>query len=162
MMRHMPAPQDKRSKFEPRINNRRAFHDFHIDSKLECGISLVGTEVKSIRQGKAHLQDAFARVDEGQLTIYQLHIDPYDKASQFNHEPARERKLLAHKREIKRLADATSVKGVTLIPLSMYFKDGRVKVELAVAHGKQMHDKRQSIREKEQQRELRREMTKRM
>jgi SsrA-binding protein len=158
----MAGQQDKRDKFEPRISNRRAFHDYHIEAKLECGVALVGTEVKSIRLGRVQLQDAFARVEGGELVLHQCHIDPYDKASQFNHEPMRERKLLVHKREIKRLEGETSVKGVTLVPLSMYFKNGRVKVELGVARGKQMHDKRQAIREKEQAREVRREMSKRV
>jgi SsrA-binding protein len=158
----MPGQQDKRAKFEPRINNRKAFHDYHIDAKLECGIVLVGTEVKSIRQGRVQLHDSFARVDNGELILYQCHIDPYDKASQFNHDPIRERKLLVHKREIKRLESATSVKGTTLIPLAMYFKNGRVKVELGVAKGKHAHDKRESIRRKEQEREVRREMSRRM
>ena len=157
----MPAPQDKRAKFEPRIHNRRASHDYHIEAKLECGIALVGTEVKSIRLGRVQLQDAFARVENGELVLHQCHIDPYDKASHFNHLPTRERKLLVHKREIKRLEGETSIKGVTLVPLAMYFKNGRVKLELGVARGKQQHDKRHAIREKEQAREVRREMSKR-
>lgn len=156
------ASKDKRSAFEPRINNRRAFHEFFIEAKLECGIALVGSEVKSIRNGRAQLQEAFARVDGGQLILYGCHIDPYDKASLNNHLPLRERKLLVHRREIKRLETATQQKGTTLIPLAMYFKNGKVKVELGIAHGRQHHDKRRAIREKEEARDLRRQMSRRM
>ena len=140
----------------PRITNRRALHEYFIEAKLECGLVLLGTEVKVLRDGKAQLQDAFARVEGNELWLYGLHIDPYMKASpQFNHVPVRQRKLLAHKREIKRLANETSEKGTTLIPLSIYFKDGRAKVEIGVARGKQAHDKRQSIKQKEMDRDLR-------
>jgi len=156
------ASKDKRSAYEPRINNRRAFHEFFIEAKLECGIVLVGSEVKSVRMGRAQLQEAFARVDGGELILYGCHIDPYDKASLNNHLPLRERKLLVHRREIKRLESATQRKGTTLIPLAMYFKNGMVKVELGIAHGKQHHDKRRAIREKEEARDLRRQMSKRM
>jgi SsrA-binding protein len=156
------AAKEKRSDFEPRINNRRAFHEFFIEAKLECGIVLVGSEVKSVRMGRAQLQEAFARVDGGELILYGCHIDPYDKASINNHLPLRERKLLVHRREIKRLESATQQKGTTLIPLAMYFKHGMVKVELGIAHGRQHHDKRQAIREKEQARDVRRQMSRRM
>lgn len=154
------AGSHKRSNFEPRINNRGAQHDFFITHKLECGISLLGSEVKSIRMGRAHLNEAFARVENGQLTLYNAHIDPYDEASHFNHLPTRDRKLLAHRREIHRLETETSLKGITLIPLAMYFKDGKVKVEIGVAKGKREHDKRETIRRKEQDREIRRAMSK--
>jgi SsrA-binding protein len=154
--------KDNRANFEPRITNRRAFHEFFIEAKLECGIVLVGSEVKSIRQGKAQLQESFARVENGLLIMHGCHIDPYDQASIYNHEPKRDRKLLVHKREIRRLEAETQQKGVTLIPLSMYFKNGIVKVELGVAKGKQQHDKRDAIRKKEQDRELRREMSRRL
>jgi SsrA-binding protein len=153
------AAADKRSNFEPRIANRKAFHDYFIESKLECGIVLVGSEVKAIRQGKAQINDAFARVEGGALILHGCHIDPYNEASYLNHLPKRERILLVHKKELKRLEGETSVKGTTLIPLSMYFKNGMVKVELGVAKGKQQHDKRHAIREKEQKRELRRVMS---
>lgn len=147
---------EKRSNFAPSIHNRKAFHDYHIEAKLECGIVLVGSEVKALRQGKASLQEAFARVDGGELMLYGLHIDPYDEASYLNHLPTRERKLLAHRREIKRLEQETAIKGVTLIPLAIYFKEGKVKVEIGVARGKQLHDKRETIKRKDQERELRR------
>ena len=156
----MPS-HDKRANYAPRISNRKALHEFHIEGKLECGIVLVGSEVKSLRLGKANLQEAFARVDGNELVLYEAHIDPYDQASHYNHLPNRERRLLAHKREIKKLANATAEKGTTLIPLAMYFKDGKVKVEIAVARGKQAHDKRASIREKEMAKDVRRQMTKR-
>lgn len=142
----------------PRINNRRALHDYHIDAKLECGMALKGTEVKSLRQGLAQLHEAFARIEDGELWLYGLHIDPYKQAAMvFNHEPARSRKLLVHRREIKRLMDATREKGTTLIPLAIYFNEkGVAKLELAVGRGKQQHDKRASIKKKEQDRDLRR------
>ena len=146
----------------PRISNRRALHQYFIAAKLECGIVLVGSEVKSLRQGKAQLQDAFARVEKGELLLHNAHIDPYDKAgAAANHEPKRSRRLLAHRREIHRLEGEMAQKGTTLIPLAMYFKNGMVKVELGIAHGKQHHDKRRAIREKEEARDLRRQMTKR-
>jgi SsrA-binding protein len=145
----------------PRIANRRALHEFFIEAKLECGIALLGSEVKSLRAGKGQLQEAFARIENGQLILHGAHIDPYAPATKFNHDPLRERRLLAHRREIKKLEQATTVKGTTLIPLAMYFKDGRVKVEIGVARGKQQHDKRDAIRKKEQDRELRRVMSRR-
>ena len=127
----------------PRINNRRALHDYHIEAKLECGIALQGTEVKALRLGHASFTRRLRRVENGELWLYGLHIDPYRQAAaMYNHQPERSRKLLAHRREIKKLADATKEKGMTLVPLSIYFKDGRAKLELAVAHGKQSHDKR--------------------
>ena len=145
----------------PRINNRRALHDYHIDAKLECGIALKGTEVKSLRLGQAQLHEAFARVEDGELWLYGLHIDPYKQAAMmYNHEPARSRKLLAHRREIKRLVDATREKGTTLIPLAIYFNtDGIAKLELAVGRGKRSHDKRASIKKKEMDRDMHRMTT---
>src|SRR5579862_9790425 len=141
----------------PRIANRKALHDYFISAKLECGIVLVGSEVKSLRAGKAQLQDAWASVEHGQLILHGAHIDPYEKAALvYNHEPKRDRKLLAHKREIKRLASEMEERATTLIPLAIYFKEGRVKVEIGVARGKQQHDKRDSIRKKEMDRDVRR------
>jgi SsrA-binding protein len=149
-----------KANLSPRIENRKAWHDYHIDAKLECGMALQGTEVKSLREGKGMINDAFARVERGQLILYDAHIDPYTKAAiVYNHEPKRPRRLLAHKREIKKLDDATQIKGTTLIPLAIYFKDGRAKVEIGVARGKQHHDKRDAIRKKEQDREIRRAMS---
>lgn len=145
----------------PRITNRRAMHEYFIVAKLECGLALMGSEVKSLRQGHAQLQESFARVERGELILHGCHIDPYDKAGKYNHEPLRERKLLAHRREIERLEEATKERGTTLIPLAIYFKDGRAKLELGVARGKQQHDKRDAIRKREMDRDVRRAMTRR-
>jgi SsrA-binding protein len=155
------AGPEKRANYEPRIGNKRALHDYHILAKLECGMVLEGTEVKSLRNGRAHLHEAFARVEGGELILHGCHIEPYDQASLYNHLPTRDRKLLVHRREIKRLAAETEQRGVTLIPLAIYFKDGMAKIEIGVAKGKQEHDKRETIRRKEQDRELRRIMSKR-
>ena len=148
-----------KANMSPRINNRRALHEYTISAKLECGIALLGSEVKSLRAGKAQLQDAFARVEEGQLVLHQAHIDPYEHGGPYSHEPVRDRRLLAHKREIKKLAEATKDHGTTLIPLAIYFKEGRAKVEIGVAHGRQHHDKRQAIKKREMDRELRKAMS---
>jgi SsrA-binding protein len=150
-----------KANMSPRIANRRALHEFFIESKLECGIALMGSEVKSLRDGKGQLQESFARIENGQLILHGCHIDPYAPATKFNHDPLRQRKLLVHKREIRKLEQALKTKGTTLIPLALYFKDGRVKVEIGVGRGKQQHDKRDSIRKKEQDRELRRVMSRR-
>jgi SsrA-binding protein len=142
----------------PRINNRRALHDYFIDAKIECGVALVGSEVKSLRAGKAQLQDAFAKIIHGELFLVGAHIDPYEKAAlTYNHEPRRDRKLLVHKRELKKLAAATEDQSrSTLIPLAIYVVNGRAKVEIGVARGKQQHDKRASIKKREMDAELRR------
>jgi SsrA-binding protein len=150
-----------KANMSPRIANRRALHEFFIESKLECGIALMGSEVKSLRAGKGQLQESYARIEKGQLILHGCHIDPYAPATKFNHDPLRERRLLAHKREIRKLEQALKTKGTTLIPLALYFKDGRVKVEIGVGRGKQQHDKRDTIRKKEQDRELRRIMSRR-
>jgi SsrA-binding protein len=142
----------------PRITNRRALHDYFITHKIECGMVLVGSEVKSLRAGLAQLHESFARIENGNLILHNCHIDPYARAAiVYNHDPRRERKLLVHKRELKKLANETDVKGTTLIPLSIYFKDGRAKLELGVAKGKQHFDKRATIKKKEMDRELRRQ-----
>jgi SsrA-binding protein len=140
-----------------RITNRRALHDYFITHKIECGMVLVGSEVKSLRSGHAQLQQSFARIEHGLLILHGCHIDPYKMASiVYNHEPLRDRKLLVHKRELRRLETELETRGTTLIPLSIYFKDGLAKLELGVARGKQHFDKRATIRKKEQDRELRR------
>lgn len=144
----------------PRINNRRATHEYFIDAKLECGIALVGSEVKSLRAGKAQLQEAYAKIHNGELFLMGAHIDPYEKAAiAYNHEPRRDRKLLLHKRELKKLISETAERGTTLVPLAIYFKNGRAKVEIGVARGKQQHDKRASIKKREMDREIRKAMT---
>ena len=145
----------------PRIENRRAWHEYFITHKLECGIALLGSEVKSLRAGKAQLQEAYGRVENGELMLHGCHIDPYDKAGVLGHEPLRPRKLLAHRREIHKLEDETRERGTTLIPLAIYFKGGRAKLELGVARGKHHQDKRQSIKKKEMDREVRRAMSRR-
>src|SRR5687768_8917166 len=135
----------KSANLSPRITNRRALHDYFIEAKIECGIVLVGSEVKSLRNGKAQLHESFARIEKGKLILHNAHIDPYEKAAiVYNHKPTRDRILLVHKREIHKLANETKERGTSLIPLSIYFKDGRAKVELGVARGKQQHDKRRS------------------
>jgi SsrA-binding protein len=155
----MAGKGGKQKEQAARINNRRALHDYFITHKIECGIVLVGSEVKSLRAGHAQLQESYARIDAGnRLVLVNCHIDPYAKAALvYNHEPRRERVLLVHRRELKKIADESSVKGTTLIPLSIYFKDGRAKLELGVATGKQQFDKRATIKRKEQDRDLRRQ-----
>lgn len=134
--------------------NRKAFHDFFILEMTEAGIALVGTEVKSLRAGSVNLKDSYARVENGQVTLFGLHISPYDHGNRYNHDPERPRRLLLHKREIGRLKVQTEEKGLTLVPLSLYFKGGKAKVELALAKGKQLHDKRDTLREREADREM--------
>ena len=153
-------PRTDHPKFSPRINNRRALHDYLITAKIECGIALQGSEVKSLRAGHAQLQEAFARVENGELVLHGCHIDPYEKATlAWNHDPKRDRKLLVHRREIRKLEAETKMPGVTLIPLAIYFKNGLAKVELGVGKGKQRFDKREAIKKKEMDREVRRAMT---
>lgn len=150
---------------EPRIENRKAFHQYHIQEKLEVGIVLRGSEVKSVRQGQVSLAEGFARVEPAtmELWLHGVSIAQYSHASAANgHESIASRKLLAHKREIKRLFGLTSSKGTTLIPLAMYFKNGRVKLELGVGTGKKQHDKREDLKQKDANREIRRAMAKRV
>lgn len=134
--------------------NRKARHDFHLLEKYEAGIVLVGSEVKSIRAGRVNLRDSFAQVDNGELFLYNAHISPYEQGSHFNVEPTRRRKLLMHKREIMRLLGKVQEKGLTLVPTRMYFSNGKVKVELALAQGKKLHDKRESQKRKDAKREI--------
>lgn len=141
----------------PTISNRRARYDYAVLETLECGIVLEGAEVKSIRAGHANLLDAYARVERGEVWLHGMHIAPYSFASEAL-EPVRPRKLLLHHRQIDDLARATGEKGVTLVPLKLYFKDSRVKIELAVARGKRTYDKRQTIAERDAKREAQRAM----
>ena len=134
------------------VQNRRARHNYKILDTYEAGIALQGTEVKSIRNGKANIADAYARIKNGECILSNMHISPYDQGNQFNHEPIRPRRLLLNKREIKRLFSETQLKGNTLIPLKLYLKDGWVKVELAVAQGKHLHDKRHDIAKRDAER----------
>jgi SsrA-binding protein len=137
-------------------DNRRARHDYQLLERLEAGIVLTGTEVKSLRAGKASLQHAFAHVRDGDLYLVGANIPEYPQASRQNHDPDRDRRLLLHRREIDSLAGKVSEKGLTLVPTRLYFKDGRVKVELALARGKEAHDKRRDIAERDARREMER------
>lgn len=134
--------------------NKKARFDYEILEVIEAGMVLLGTEVKSLRQGRANLKDSYARIKGGELYLMQSHISPYTHAYYDNHQPDRVRKLLVHRREIKRLLGKTQEKGLTLVPLKIYFKDGKAKVELALARGKRTYDKRQSLKRKTEQREL--------
>jgi SsrA-binding protein len=135
-------------------DNRRARHEYEILSTIETGIELYGTEVKSMRAGKANLADAFARIEKGQLWLHNCHISPYEHGNRFNHEPLRPRRLLAHSNEIARLEQQMKEKGLTLIPLKLYFKRNWVKVDLALARGKHLYDKREAITERDSKRQL--------
>jgi SsrA-binding protein len=136
--------------------NRKARHEYHILETMEAGIELRGSEVKSLRVGKASLRDAFARVERGELLLYNMHISPYEKGGHFNPDPKRTRKLLVHKREIKKLLGKTAERGLTLVPLRLYFIRGKAKVELALARGKRTYDKRADIERREAERALQR------
>lgn len=138
--------------------NRRATHDYEIHDKIECGIALVGTEVKSLRDGHANLEDAFARIDDGEVWLHGAEIPEYLFGNRMNHKPKRPRKLLLHRREIEKFATKAEVKGFTLVPLRMYFKGGLAKVEIAVAKGKQTYDKRQSVKKADAKRDIDRAM----
>ena len=140
------------------VQNRKARHDYFIEETYEAGIALTGTEVKSLRLGKANLQDSYAVIKNGEVFVHGLHISPYDMGNRFNHDPLRVKKLLLHKYEINKLIGHTQKKGLTLIPLSLYFKKGKVKVELAVAKGKKLYDKREDIARKDAMREIDRRM----
>lgn len=134
--------------------NRKAFHDYFIEETYEAGIALQGTEVKSVRAAKVNLKDSYARVEGGQLLLYNMHISPYDQGNRFNHDPERVRKLLMHKSEIGRLAGKVQEKGYSLIPVKIYLKDALVKIELGLARGKKSYDKRQAIAERDSRREI--------
>ena len=150
----MAAMAQDRRNLSPRIENRKAWHDYHIDAKLECGIALMGSEVKSLRDGKANLSDAYGIVRNGELFLLNLHISPYERASYNNHEPTRTRKLLLHKREIRRLIGAVERQGLTLVPLELYFKRGVAKVAMALGKGKKLHDKRDAEKQRDADREI--------
>jgi SsrA-binding protein len=136
--------------------NRRAFHDYEILDRVEAGIALVGTEVKSLRDGHANLEDAYAKLEDGEVWMLGSEIPEYAMGNRLNHKPKRPRKLLLHRREIEKFAGKASQRGFTLVPLRLYFKRGRAKVEIGVAKGKQAHDKRQSLKKADADREMRR------
>jgi SsrA-binding protein len=136
-------------------DNRKAFHDFHILDTFEAGVVLVGTEVKAIREGRVNLRDSFGRVEGGEVWVYNVHISPYSHRGYADHEPTRRRKLLLNREEIRKLIGKTVERGMTLVPTRMYFKSGRVKIAIGLAKGKKVHDKRETIRRREAERETR-------
>ena len=136
--------------------NKKAFHDYHIEETFEAGIVLTGTEVKSLRVGRANLRDSYASVKENELWLIGVHISPYDQGNIFNHDPLRNRKLLVHRHELKRLVGKIQRAGYTLVPTKMYFKEGRAKVEVGLAKGKATYDKRQDLAKKDAQRDIER------
>lgn len=138
--------------------NRKAYHDYHIQEKYEAGMSLVGTEVKSLREGRANLKDSYALIKEGEAFLLNCHISPYSHGNIQNHDPVRTRKLLLNKKEINKLWGKTSQQGFTLVPLKIYFKNGKAKVEIGLAKGKRQYEKRASIKEREAKREIERHM----
>jgi len=141
--------------------NKRAFHEYEVSDRLECGIVLTGTEVKSLRDGQGNLEDAYAKIEAGEVWLIGSDIPEYAMGNRMNHTPKRPRKLLLHRREIAKFAGKATQRGYTLVPLRMYFKQGLAKVELAIARGKQMHDKRETEKKADAQREIRRAMTER-
>lgn len=138
-------------------NNKKAYHDYFIDETYEAGIALHGTEVKSMRMGKCSIKEAFIRIESGEVFVYGMHVSPYEKGNIFNKDPLRVKKLLMHKYEINKLTGKIKEKGYTLVPLQVYFKDGRAKVEIGLARGKKLYDKRETIAKKDQKREAEKE-----
>lgn len=136
--------------------NKKAYHDYFIEDTYEAGIVLQGTEIKSIRAGRVNLRDAFARIEKGEVFMYNVHISPYEQGNRYNHDPLRPRKLLLHRREIDKLMGETKEAGYSLIPTKIYIKDGYAKVEIALAKGKKKYDKREAMKKKEAKREIER------
>jgi len=136
--------------------NKKAWHNYSVEEKYEAGISLLGSEVKSLREGRANLGDSYGNIKNGEIFLVDAHISPYSHANQLNHDPLRTRKLLLHKKEIRRLIGKVQERGYTLIPLRLYFSDGRAKVELGLAKGKKLYDKRESLKRKTMEREMER------
>jgi SsrA-binding protein len=150
------AEKDEREKAQRLIaDNRKARHDYHILETYEAGVALLGTEVKAIREGRVNLRDSYARTDGGEVWMVNVHISPYSHRGYADHAETRQRKLLMHRHEIRKLIGRTAEKGLTLVPLQMYFKNGRIKVLVGLARGKQAHDKRETIRRREVDRETR-------
>ena len=155
-----PARTPKSTAKKSVARNKKALHEYHIIETWEAGIVLAGPEVKSIRAGKASLAESFARVERGEVWLHDMHISPYDAASRWNADPVRPRKLLLHSREIRKMIGATEQKGLTLVPLELYLQGGYVKMTLALARGKKLHDKREDLKKKDVEREMRRAMSK--
>ncbi len=139
-------------------NNKKAYHDYFIEEKYEAGLVLHGTEVKSLRMGKCSVKEAFIRIENNEIFIYGMHISPYEKGNIFNKDPLRVKKLLLHKQQIRKLIGNSSEKGYTIVPLQVYFRDGRAKIEIGLAKGKKLYDKRQDIARKDQKREAEKEL----
>ncbi|MGN1314163.1 MAG: SsrA-binding protein SmpB [Lachnospiraceae bacterium] len=137
--------------------NKKAYHDYFVEEKLEAGLVLHGTEVKSLRMGKCSIKEAFIRIEKGEMFIYGMHISPYEKGNLFNKDPLRVKKLLLHKTEINKLLGKIKEKGFTIVPLQVYFKEGKAKVEIGLCRGKKLYDKRQDIAKKDQKREAEKE-----
>ena len=140
-------------------NNKKAYHDYFIEEKYEAGISLAGTEVKSLRMGRCSIKEAFIRIEHDEVFVYNMHISPYEKGNIFNKDPLRVRKLLLHRQEIRKIQGHITQKGYTIVPLSVYFSGSLVKVEIGLAKGKKLYDKRQDIAKKDQRREAERKFT---
>lgn len=138
-------------------NNKKAYHDYFIDETYEAGVALHGTEVKSMRMGKCSIKESFVRIENGEVFVYGMHVSPYEKGNIFNKDPLRVKKLLMHRQEINKLAGKIKEKGYTLVPLQVYFRDGKVKVEIGLARGKKLYDKRETIAKKDARRETERE-----
>ena len=139
-------------------NNKKAYHDYFIEEKYEAGLVLHGTDVKSLRMGKCSIKEAFIRIENGEVYAYGMHISPYEKGNIFNKDPLRPKKLLLHKQQIRKLIGSSAEKGYTLVPLQVYFRDGRAKIEIGLARGKKLYDKRQDIAKKDQRREAEKEL----
>lgn len=153
----MPRPKG----IKPVAQNRKAYHDFFVEETYECGLSLQGTEVKSIRDGRVNLKESFCMIRNGEIFAEGMHISPYEQGNVYNHDPLRPKKLLMHRNEIRKLAGLVSRQGYALIPLKVYLKDGRMKLELGLCKGKQLHDKRDTAAERDAKREIERAFSRR-
>ncbi|CAN5760984.1 SsrA-binding protein SmpB [soil metagenome] len=149
--------KEKDSSVQTIVRNRKARHEYEVLETWEAGIVLQGTEVKALRDGRANLQDAFARVDRGEMWLYNLHISPYEQGNRFNHDPLRVRKLLLHRKELLKLVGKVDQKGLTLVPLDLHFRRGVAKATIALVRGKKLHDKREDLKKRDAQREMDRE-----
>ena len=151
----MPEKTERQKAEKIAAENRKAFHDYHVLETFEAGVALVGTEVKAIREGRVNLRDSFGRVEGGEIFVHNVHISPYSHRGYADHDPLRPRKLLLHRQEIRKLIGKTTERGMTLVPLRMYFKNGRVKIAIGLAKGKKEYDRRETIRKRETDRETR-------